>query len=282
MKKSLKKVPVKKTLKNVAPKKVMKKEENKAKIPMKTSTTPNPSPKRKIKTPTLKEKANTPIPKKIAKTPIKPRTPRTRRTAIKPKHELSIKDEKNKNFGKWYQQTIIKSEMIEYYNVSGCYIIRPYAYSIWERIQEELNKRIKEQGVKNAYFPLLTNESELEKEESHIEGFKKEVAYIENDDLFAERIALRPSSESIFYPAYSKWIRSHRDLPLKLNQWANIVRWEFNDTMPFIRSKEFLWQEGHTAHATAEEAQEFALKMNNIYSEIFEDLLAIPSVKGEK
>lgn len=251
-------------------------------LPFKTKEVKPPPVKQTPKKLVKKEKKKAPVQKKRNPIPRKVPTVRKRRIIQKPKHELSVKDKKNSDFGKWYQQTITKSEMIEYYSIAGCYIIRPYAYSIWERIQEELNKRIKEEGVKNAYFPLLTPESELEREESHIEGFKKEVAYIENDDLFADRIALRPSSEAIFYPAYSKWIRSHRDLPLKLNQWANIVRWEFNDTTPFIRSKEFLWQEGHTAHATEEEAQDFALKMNTIYSDIFEQLLAIPSVSGVK
>ena len=198
----------------------------------------------------------------LKKTPAKRGRPRgrpagRRAASAKPKHELSIRDEKHSDFGKWYQQTLIKSEMIDYYDIKGCFIMRPYGYAIWERIQEELNQRIKEEGVKNAYFPLLVSRESLEKEETHLEGFKPEVAWVsKTGDTGQEKYAIRPTSETIIYPTFSKWIRSYRDLPLKINQWSNIVRWEFRDATPFIRTREFLWQEGHTAHATEKEAKE--------------------------
>ena len=202
----------------------------------------------------------------------------------KPKHELSVNSEKNKDFGMWYQQTLLKSEMIEYYDISGCYILRPWSFSIWERLQEHLNKEIKALGVSNAYFPMFVSQEALETEKTHLQGFEPEVAWITktgSGDL-NENIAIRPTSETIMYPSFSKWIRSHRDLPLKLNQWSNIVRWEFKHPTPFVRTREFLWQEGHTAHSNAEEAEELSQKVLDIYAKTYEDLLAIPVVKGVK
>lgn len=191
---------------------------------------------------------------------------------------------KEEDFGTWFTQLVTKAEMIEFYDISGCYILRPWSYAIWDSIHDYLDAEIKKLGVQNAYFPLFVSKSRLEKEEDHIEGFAAEVAWVTksgNTDL-EEMIAVRPTSETIMYPAYAKWIRSHRDLPLKLNQWSNVVRWEFKSATPFIRSREFLWQEGHTAFATKEESDEEVLTILDLYRSVYEDLLAVPVIKGTK
>jgi len=174
--------------------------------------------------------------------------------------------------------------MIEYYDVSGCYILRPWSFSIWEQIQHFFDTEIKKLGVQNAYFPLFVSERALNAEKDHVEGFAPEVAWVTRSGKSAlkEPIAIRPTSETIMYPAYSKWIRSHRDLPLKLNQWANIVRWEFKNPTPFLRSREFLWQEGHTAFSTLQEAGEEVLQILDLYTRVYEELLAVPVIKGTK
>jgi len=198
--------------------------------------------------------------------------------------ELGITVKKDKDFSEWYTQVIQKAGLIEYTDVSGCYILRPYIYEIWETIQEYFNKKIKEKGVKNASFPLLIPESLLKKESEHVKGFTPEVAWVteSGSTKLNERLAIRPTSETIIYAAYSKWIRSHKDLPLKINQWANIIRWEFKTPIPFLRSREFLWQEGHTAFATKEEANTEVLDILDLYREVFEELYAIPVFKGIK
>ena len=198
--------------------------------------------------------------------------------------ELGITVKKDKDFSEWYTQVIQKAGLIEYTDVSGCYILRPYIYEIWETIQEYFNKKIKEKGVKNASFPLLIPESLLKKESEHVKGFTPEVAWVteSGSTKLNERLAIRPTSETIIYAAYSKWIRSHKDLPLKINQWANIIRWEFKTPIPFLRSREFLWQEGHTAFATKEEADTEVLDILDLYREVFEELYAIPVFKGIK
>ena len=152
---------------------------------------------------------------------------------------------------------------------------------VWNIIKNELQARIESEGVQEAYFPMLVSQNSLQKEQSHIHGFEPEVAWITHAG-HSEKVAIRPTSETIMYPTFAKWIRSHRDLPLKVNQWSNIVRWEFKDPTPFIRSREFLWQEGHTVHKTQQEADEFAQKMLDHYKEVYEDLLAVPVVKGVK
>jgi len=190
----------------------------------------------------------------------------------------------DKCFSKWYQQVITKAEMIDYYEISGCYILRPWAYQIWEFITAFFDKKIKEDGVENAYFPLFVSKAALEKEKEHVEGFSPEVAWVTKSgskDLEVP-IAIRPTSETIMYPSYAKWIKSHRDLPLKLNQWTNIVRWEFKNPTPFIRTREFLWQEGHTAHATLEEADKQVLTILDFYKQVYEELLAVPVIQGIK
>merc|ERR1719409_2213360 len=156
---------------------------------------------------------------------------------------------KEGNFAKWYEQIITKAEMIDFYDISGCYILRPWSYSIWEAIQDFLDGQIKTLGVQNCYFPMFVSEARLNAEKDHVEGFAPEVAWVtkSGDGELNEPIAIRPTSETIMYPAFKNWIHSHRDLPLKLNQWNNVVRWEFKHPTPFLRTREFLWQEGHTA-----------------------------------
>ena len=225
--------------------------------------------------------------KKVIKDPqnvVKTRkAPKKNNVLVKPSR--LPRNEKNKDFGKWYQNALLKSEMLDYYDISGCYIFRPNAMAIWDFIKAELNQRIQQQeGVDNAYFPIFVSQKSLEAEEAHLDGFKAEVAWVTHrgDTELEEKIAIRPTSETIMYPAFAKWIRSHRDLPFKINQWSNVVRWEFKDPTPFIRTREFLWQEGHTVHETKQEANEFSLRMLDHYSEIYEQLLAIPVIKGKK
>jgi prolyl-tRNA synthetase len=200
------------------------------------------------------------------------------------KYELAVKAKKNENFPEWYSDTIVKSEMIEYYDISGCYILRPWSYQIWEIIQKFFDDKIKELGVQNAYFPLFVSYKALNQEKDHVEGFKPEVAWVtkSGDTDLEVPIAIRPTSETIMYPSYSKWIRSHRDLPLKLNQWTNVVRWEFKNPTPFIRTREFLWQEGHTAHASLEEADKQVFEILDLYRQVYEDILACPVIPGRK
>ncbi|KAJ0402967.1 hypothetical protein P43SY_009224 [Pythium insidiosum] len=191
---------------------------------------------------------------------------------------------KTENFADWYTDAITKSGMIDYYDISGCYILRPYSYEIWERVQQYLDSKFKSIGVKNCYFPIFVSAEKLEREKDHLEGFAPEVAWVTksgNSDL-KEPIAIRPTSETIMYPAFKNWIRSHRDLPLKLNQWNNVVRWEFKNPTPFIRTREFLWQEGHTAHATKEEADTEVHQILGFYASAYEELLAVPMIKGVK
>jgi len=197
---------------------------------------------------------------------------------------LGMEADKERNFADWYTQVITKSEMIEYYDVSGCYILRPWSFSIWEQVQHFFDTEIKKLGVQNAYFPLFVSERALNAEKDHVEGFAPEVAWVTRSGKSAlkEPIAIRPTSETIMYPAYSKWIRSHRDLPLKLNQWANVVRWEFKNPTPFLRSREFLWQEGHTVFSTLKEAGEEVLQILDLYARVYEELLAVPVIKGTK
>lgn len=197
---------------------------------------------------------------------------------------IGITVDKAKDFSAWYAQVVVKGEMLEYYDISGCYILRPNSYAIWEEIQDWFNVRIKKLGVKNAYFPMFVSSKVLEKEKDHIEGFAPEVAWVTKagSSELEEHIAIRPTSETVMYPYYAKWIRSHRDLPLKLNQWNSVVRWEFKHPQPFLRTREFLWQEGHTAHLTKESATKEVDDILNFYAGIYEELLAVPVIKGKK
>ncbi|XP_040841631.1 bifunctional glutamate/proline--tRNA ligase isoform X2 [Ochotona curzoniae] len=197
---------------------------------------------------------------------------------------LGLEAKKEENLADWYSQVITKSEMIEYYDVSGCYILRPWAYSIWESIKDFFDAEIKKLGVENCYFPIFVSQSALEKEKTHVADFAPEVAWVTRSGKteLAEPIAIRPTSETVMYPAYAKWVQSHRDLPIRLNQWCNVVRWEFKHPQPFLRTREFLWQEGHSAFATFEEAAEEVLQILDLYVRVYEELLAIPVVKGRK
>mmetsp|Transcript_6577 Transcript_6577/g.7157 ORF Transcript_6577/g.7157 Transcript_6577/m.7157 type:complete len:692 (+) Transcript_6577:46-2121(+) len=203
---------------------------------------------------------------------------------VKKETLLGLSVKKEEDFANWYTQAITLSEMIDYSDISGCYILRPWSYFIWESIQSWFDAKIKELGVQNTYFPLFVSERALNTEKDHVEGFAPEVAWVTKSgqsDL-SEPIAIRPTSETIMYPFFAKWIRSHRDLPLEINQWCNVVRWEFKDATPFLRSREFLWQEGHTAHGSYEEAQKRVLSILDLYAQVYEELLAVPVIKGMK
>ncbi len=200
------------------------------------------------------------------------------------KEELGLTVKKNDDFSEWYQQIIIKSELADYSPVSGCIIFRPLAYAIWEKIKEEIDKRFKKAGIKNVYFPLLIPESLLKKEANHLAGFSPEVAWVTEagNSKLNERLAIRPTSETIMYHSYSKWIRSWKDLPLRYNQWNNVMRWEFKNPVPFLRSREFLWNEGHTVFATKKEAEDEGKEIIGIYDEILREYMALPSLIGKK
>lgn len=211
-----------------------------------------------------------------------------KRTAITPTRE--------EDHNEWYQQVVAAAELAENAPVRGCMIIKPWGYALWERLQGELDARIKATGHKNAYFPLFIPVSYLEKEAAHVEGFAKECAVVTHHRLvqnaegklipdpqavLEEPLVVRPTSETIIGEAMSRWVQSYRDLPLLLNQWANVVRWELR-TRLFLRTAEFLWQEGHTAHATAEEAEQETTRMLDVYADVVEHVLAIPVLKGKK
>lgn len=222
---------------------------------------------------------------KAAKAPkAAPEKAQAEKADSKEPHQLGLTVKKDENFAEWYTQVIVRSEMIEYYDISGCYILRPHSYFLWEQERAFFDKEIKKLGVKNAYFPLFVSKTALETEKDHVEGFAPEVAWVTRSGKseLEVPIAIRPTSETIMYPAYAKWIRSHRDLPIKLNQWTGVVRWEFKQPTPFIRTREFLWQEGHTAHATHEEAQDMVYKILDLYERVYNELLACPVVKGVK
>jgi len=198
--------------------------------------------------------------------------------------QLALKWKKEENFAMWYTDVIVLSEMISYYDISGCYILRPWSYKIWELIQDWFNIQIRKLDVENSYFPMFVSKDRLEKEKDHVEGFAPEVAWVtkSGEGDLAAPIAVRPTSETIMYPAFADWIRSHRDLPLKLNQWSNVVRWEFKDPTPFLRTREFLWQEGHTAHASFDDANVMVRQALDLYRRVYEELLAVPVVPGYK
>ena len=187
------------------------------------------------------------------------------------------------DFARWYTDIVIKTDLADYTDTKGCIVIKPYGYAIWENIKEYTDKAFKRTGVKNVYFPLLIPESLLEKEKDHVEGFAPEVAWVTEagDEKLEEKLCIRPTSETIISIMYSKWLKSWRDLPYVYNQWCNVLRWE-KETKPFLRSREFLWQEGHTIHETAEEAKERTMKMLEVYSDVVENFLAIPVIKGIK
>ncbi|HEX6606152.1 MAG TPA: proline--tRNA ligase [Chloroflexia bacterium] len=191
--------------------------------------------------------------------------------------------DKSDDFSRWYTDVVLRAELADYSPVRGCMVIRPYGYTLWENVRDHLDVRIKRSGCVNAYFPLLIPKSFLEKEAEHVEGFAPQVAWVTKggEDELAEPYAIRPTSEAIIGYMYAKWIQSYRDLPLLINQWANVMRWE-KVTRLFLRTAEFLWQEGHTVHATYDEAEERTLMMLDVYRALCEDDLAIPVVPGRK
>ncbi|EKD91897.1 MAG: hypothetical protein ACD_29C00315G0002 [uncultured bacterium] len=207
--------------------------------------------------------------------------------------KTAIQPTRKENYPEWYQQIIVAADMAENSPTRGCMVIKPWGYAIWENIQKDLDRRIKETGHVNAYFPLLIPLCQLEKEAKHIEGFAKECAVVTHHRLKAidgqlipdgeleEPYVIRPTSETMVGVMYSQWVQSHRDLPILINQWANVMRWEMR-TRLFLRTSEFLWQEGHTAHATEMEAIEETKKILNLYTEHVTEFLAIPVIQGEK
>ncbi|EDW68345.2 bifunctional glutamate/proline--tRNA ligase [Drosophila virilis] len=203
---------------------------------------------------------------------------------VKKQTRLGLEATKEDNLPDWYSQVITKGELIEYYDVSGCYILRHWSFAIWKCIRNWFDAEITRMGVKECYFPIFVSKAALEREKTHIADFAPEVAWVtkSGDSDLAEPIAVRPTSETVMYPAYAKWIQSYRDLPIRLNQWNNVVRWEFKHPQPFLRTREFLWQEGHTAFASKAEADKEVLEILDLYAQVYTDLLAIPVVKGRK
>ncbi|MFD1177230.1 proline--tRNA ligase [Paenibacillus puldeungensis] len=187
------------------------------------------------------------------------------------------------DFSRWYIDVIKKADLMDYSPVRGCIVFKPDGYEIWEHIQEELNRRFKETGHRNAYFPLFIPESFFQKEKEHVEGFNPELPWVTEagGEKLEERLAIRPTSETMIGHMYEKWIQSYRDLPVLINQWANVVRWE-KRTLPFLRTSEFLWQEGHTAHENEREAREETMRMLEVYRDFVENYLAIPVIEGQK
>ena len=202
----------------------------------------------------------------------------------KTQSDLGITVKKNENFSEWYVQVIRKAELADYARIKGFTVLMPYGYSIWEKIRDYLDSKFKETGHKNAYFPSLIPESLLGKEAEHFSGFTPEVFWVTHvgNNKLNERLATRPTSETIAYDSYAKWVKSWRDLPLLLNLWNSVLRAEITATKPFIRTSEFLWQEGHTVHATEDEANEEVMRMLDVYKELIEDILAIPMMVGKK
>lgn len=202
--------------------------------------------------------------------------------AKKSQEGLTIK--KGQDFTEWFTQLMIKAELADYSSVSGCIVFRPASYQIWEKIKQECDKEFKKIGVKNTYFPLLIPEKAFQKEAEHVEGFAPEVAWVTHagKTKLNEKLAIRPTSETIMYESYSKWIRSWRDLPLILNQWNNVLRWEFNNPVPFFRTREFLWNELHSVFSNEKEALSHAKKVMKAYEKVTKDLMALPGIYGRK
>ena len=205
---------------------------------------------------------------------------------------------REEDYSKWYNELVVRADLAENSAVRGCMIIKPYGFAIWEKMKEELDKKFKATGHQNAYFPLFVPKSLFEAEEKNAEGFAKECAVVTHYRLknnpdeagklmvdpaakLEEELVVRPTSEAIIWNTYKNWIQSYRDLPILINQWANVVRWEMR-TRLFLRTAEFLWQEGHTAHATEQEAQDETLLINNLYADFVENFMAIPVIKGVK
>jgi len=203
---------------------------------------------------------------------------------MKKQNQEGLTVKKEENFSEWFTQLIIKTELADYSSVSGCIILRPRAYQVWEKVKEACDKEFKKIKIQNAYFPLFIPEKAFEKEKEHVKGFAPEVAWVTQtgNTKLKEKLAIRPTSEAIMYESYAKWIRSWRDLPLLLNQWNNVVRWEFNNPVPFFRTREFLWNEMHTAFATEKEALAHGNKVIQKYNKVTEELMALPGIYGRK
>jgi len=202
----------------------------------------------------------------------------------KEKETVGLSVKKSQDISTWYTEVIQKAGLADYTDVSGCIVFKPYAYAIWEKIVKAVDERIKKMGVKNAYFPLFIPEKLLKKEAAHVKGFSPEVAWVTHagDSKLDERLAIRPTSETIMYESYKNWIRSWRDLPLKINQWNNVVRWEFKHPVPFLRTREFLWNEGHTCFATKEEAEKEVYAILDMYDDVLKECFALYGIKGKK
>ncbi|MFC7027491.1 aminoacyl--tRNA ligase-related protein [Halomicroarcula sp. GCM10025710] len=198
--------------------------------------------------------------------------------------ELGITESKEHSPGEWYAEVVQKAGLADYAPMGGFIVTRPRGYAIWERLQDHLDGWFKDTGVTNAYFPMFIPESYLEREKDIVEGFDPEVAWVTHGghEELEERLAVRPTSESIIAPFMAQWTRSHRDLPLRLNQWCSVVRWEATETKPFFRTKEFLWQEGHTAHADMDGAWDETMTRLGQYRRLYEDVLAMPVMEGRK
>ena len=199
-----------------------------------------------------------------------------------PKEAVGITVKKSEDFSEWYTQVVLKAGLADYAPVKGFIVLRPYGYAIWESIRDILDKRFKETGHQNGFLPVLIPESLLSKEEDHFAGFTPEVFWVTKagDNDIGERLALRPTSETLAYSIFAKWITSYRDLPLKINFWNTALRAEIKATKPFIRTSEFLWQEGHTVHATEEDAEKEVMMILDIYKDLIENYLALPAVTG--
>ncbi|MDN5249693.1 MAG: proline--tRNA ligase, partial [Alphaproteobacteria bacterium] len=191
---------------------------------------------------------------------------------------------KQDNFHEWYIQVVKRSELIDYYDIRGMFVMRPASMFIWSEIKKFFDERIRALGVSECYFPMLVTRKSLETEKNHLENFNPELAWVTicGDKPLDEPVALRPTSEAIMYPYFSRWLRTYRDLPLRLNQWCSVIRWEVKSTLPFIRGREFLWQEGHTAFYDQESAIKEAREILEIYAAVYEELLAVPVIRGMK
>lgn len=203
--------------------------------------------------------------------------------AEKEKDQKGITADKDE-FSEWFTQLMIKAELADYTKVSGCIVFRPTAWAMWEKVVELVNEKLKKLDIKNIYFPLFIPESLLSKEQEHVKGFTPEVAWVTHagNTKLNEKLAIRPTSEAIMYDSFPKWIRSHRDLPLKLNQWSNVVRWEFKHPIPFFRTREFIFNEGHTAYSTKQEAEKEKEDIIGVYDDICKNYMALPSLIGKK
>jgi len=202
----------------------------------------------------------------------------------KKEEKIGITARREDDFSEWYTQIITKAELADYSSVSGCMVLRPYSYFMWEILQKRVDKEFKKVGIKNCYFPMFIPESLLNKEKVHVEGFSPEVAWVTQagDTKLSERLAIRPTSETIMYDSYAKWIRSWRDLPLRLNQWNNVVRWEFKHPVALLRTREFLWNEGHTVFASKQDAEKEKGQILDIYNNFIKDYMALYGVIGKK